>query len=202
MSELEGRQLLTSGSSEDSTRGLFRRARAGDSEARDLLWRRLIPRLQRFAHGRLPRGARGLLDTDDLVQDVLMKTLRGVERFDPHHSGALGGYLRDALLNRIRDEARRLGRRPVVSEAVSEPIAADLSPIEEAIEHEEFARYERAMLRITEGERELIHCRIELGLGFSDIARLLDKPSPDAARVATSRAVARLAREMMERPSR
>ena len=46
------------------------------------------------------------------------------------------------------------------------------------------------------GLREAVIARVEMGLGYAEIARHLDKPSADAARMAVSRALVRLAREM------
>ena len=47
---------------------LVRRAHDGDQAAVNELFARYLPRLQRWAHGRLPSWARGSLDTHDLVQ--------------------------------------------------------------------------------------------------------------------------------------
>jgi DNA-directed RNA polymerase specialized sigma24 family protein len=41
--------------------------------------------------------------------------------------------------------------------------------------------------------------RVELGLGFDEIADQLGKPSADAARMAVARAIARLADEMRKK---
>ena len=46
----------------ESSLVLVVRARAGDLHARDALCARYLPRLQRWAHGRLPAGARSALD--------------------------------------------------------------------------------------------------------------------------------------------
>src|SRR5688500_19892281 len=53
----------------DSTLNLLQRARAGDADALDALIGRFLPRLQRWATGRLPGWARDLADTHDLVQE-------------------------------------------------------------------------------------------------------------------------------------
>lgn len=46
----------------DSSMALLARAQAGDREALDTLIARYLPRMRRWAHGRLPQGARGLGD--------------------------------------------------------------------------------------------------------------------------------------------
>jgi RNA polymerase sigma-70 factor (ECF subfamily) len=144
----------------------------------------------------LPRWARDFADTDDLVQETLMRSLRGVGGFDPRHSGAFLAYLRQGVLNRMRDEIRRVRRRPDQGGTASEVPDGRPSPIDEAIGRESIERYEAALLRLKPEDRELILARVELGLGYQQVADALGKPSADAARVATSRALLRLAREM------
>src|SRR4051812_47811173 len=51
----------------DSTLQLLALARAGDRGALDRLFARYGPELQRFARGRLPKWARDITDTPDLV---------------------------------------------------------------------------------------------------------------------------------------
>src|SRR4030095_913756 len=77
------------------------RARGGDQEALNDLCARYLPRLQRWAHGRLPASARGALDTHDLVQETMTNVVQRLDKFEPRHEGAFQGYLRQALLNRI-----------------------------------------------------------------------------------------------------
>lgn len=178
----------------ESSLTLLRRAQAGDSAALDLLCGRYLPRLRSWARGRLPRR-RDLLDTDDLVQETLLRTIQHLDAFEPRGEGALQAYLRQALLNRIRDEARRAHRRPEPAEIDGEP-AADSSPLEEAIGSEALERYEAALTRLREADREAIVARIELGCSYEELARVLGKPSPDAARMAVSRALVQLAKEI------
>ncbi len=96
----------------ESTFALIARARAGDLEAVERLFARHLRPLQRWASGRLPKWARDLADTDDLVQDTLLQTFKRIGDFEPRRVGALQAYLRQEVLNRLRDELRRKGRRP------------------------------------------------------------------------------------------
>jgi len=57
-------------------------------------------------------------------------------------------------------------------------------------------RYEAALNRLREPDRELIVGRVELGLEYAELATLMNKPSLTATRVAVSRALIRLAAEM------
>ena len=94
---------------------LLARAQAGDRVALESLIARYRPRLQRWASGRLPRWARDMADTQDLVQETLFQTFQKIERFEARGEGALYAYLRQAILNRIRDELRKAKRRPARS---------------------------------------------------------------------------------------
>ncbi len=100
----------------ESTQQLLDLVRQGDHDALERLYARCVPPLRRWARGRLPAAARGALDTQDLVQDTVVNSLRRLEQFESRHEGALQAYLRQAVLNRIRDEARRFSRRPAPTE--------------------------------------------------------------------------------------
>jgi RNA polymerase sigma-70 factor, ECF subfamily len=180
----------------ESTRKLLTRARAGDADALDTLFTRHLPRLRQWASGRLPRWARDVVDTPDLVQDTLLQTLRKIDDFEPRHDGALHAYLRRAVLNRIRDEIRKRQRHPEVAAADVDLIDRDPSPLEQAIGRETVARYEAALERLRMEDRELLIGRIELGLSYSELADAVGKPSADAARKAAQRAVVKLIEEM------
>jgi RNA polymerase sigma-70 factor (ECF subfamily) len=181
-----------------STADLLRRARAGDEGALNDLFRRHLPPLRRWARGRLPRWTRDLRDTEDLVQETLAQTFKRIDQFEPRHEGALQAYLRQALVNRVRDEVRRLNRHPAAagldeSNRFADPSA---SPLEEAIGKEALERYEAAMQRLKPEERDIIIARVEMQQSYQQIAAAHRKSSADAARMAVTRALVRLAEEM------
>lgn len=180
----------------DSTLSLLTRARAGDEGAMNDLFARYLPALQRWAHGRLPTKVRDLADTSDVVQEALAQTFKNIEGFEHRGEGAFHAYLRQAVMNRIRDELRRAERRPAFVELEESRPDDGVSPLEAAIGAEVVEQYEAALQRLTEEERELIVARIELGLTYAELASVLGRPSSDAARMAVGRALVRLAEEM------
>lgn len=105
-------------------------------------------------------------------------------------------YLRQAVLNRIRDELRRKGRQPDATDVNGIELEAEGSPLEEAIGREALGHYERALQRLKPDEREAIVARVELGYTYEELAEALGKPTADAARKAAQRALVRLAEEM------
>jgi RNA polymerase sigma factor (sigma-70 family) len=183
-------------STPDSTISLLERARAGDSAAIEALFTRCIPPLQRWARGRLPQWARDMADTHDVVQDAVVQTFKRIETFDARGEGALQAYLRQAVINRIRDHIRRVGRRPVSTELDTAQEDPGPSPLEQAVGQEAVDRYEAALARLSEADRELIVASIELGYNYEQLAEATGRRSADAARKAARRALIKLAEEM------
>lgn len=157
---------------------------------------RYLPKLSRWASGRLPQWARDVSDTDDLVQDTLIRSVANLEHFEARGEGALQAYLRSAVMNRIRDEIRRRHRTPPQGALDSAIPAKGQSPLETAIGAETLAKYDRAMERLEPETREAVIARIEMGCSYAEVAELMGKPSADAARMTVSRALLRLAEEM------
>ena len=180
----------------DSTFALVERAKGGDREALDQLIARFLPALRRWASGRLPRWTRDLMDTDDLVQETVIRAVNRMDRFESRHEGALQAYLRQAIVNRIRDEVRRSKRSPVETALNENAADRGASPLEQAIGAEALERYEAALARLRPEEREAIVARVEMDGSYKEVAQALGKPSADAARMAVARAVLRLAEEM------
>jgi RNA polymerase sigma-70 factor (ECF subfamily) len=187
------------GASLDSTATLLAQIRQGDTAARDRLIARYLAPLQRWARGRLPARARDLADTDDLVQVTFLRALDHLDKFEPRRDGAFLAYLRRILQNQIRDQLRRVGRKPR-AEALAEdlPVGA-ASPLEEAIGRETVEVYERALSRLPQDQQEAVLLRIELGFTHREVAEAIGSPSPNAARMLVARALIRLAEVMHER---
>ena len=180
----------------DSTFQLLSRARTGDQDAIERLFARHLKPLQRWASGRLPKWARDLADTDDLVQETLLQTFKRIENFEPRGVGALQAYLRQAVLNRLRDELRRKARRPDVTDLDGLEDITARSPLEEAIGRQGVDDYEEALGRLRPEEREAIIARVEIGYTYAELAQALGKPTAEAARKTARRALLRLAEEM------
>jgi RNA polymerase sigma-70 factor (ECF subfamily) len=180
----------------ETTVVLINRVKAGDAAARERLVARCIPPLRRWARGRLPSYARDMLDTEDLVQEAVIAALGRIQGFEARREGALQAYLRQALANRIKDVIRYKRRRPLQTELPEDARDQGESPLEQVIGLENTERYEAAMLRLRDTDREAIIARVELRYSYQELAVALGKPSADAARVAVARAVYRLAREI------
>ena len=178
--------------SDEPTIELVVRAREGDRLAVEALLQRSIPSLRRFAHGRLPAAARGSLDTGDLVQETVLHVLRRLDTFEPRHVGAMQAYLRQSVINRIRDEVRRIGRHPTPVD-LPEDLASEIpSPLEEAVRAEAYDRYRAVLVQLSPRDREMIVARIEAQWNLGEIAQRFNMRTVDGARMAVTRALRRL----------
>jgi len=180
----------------ESTVELLARARAGDEAALNEVFARAIPLLKRWASGRLPRWARDMIDTDDLVQETVVNTLKHIDVFEYRVDSALQAYLRQAVMNRIRNEIRRATRHPAPDTLDSAAPDAALSPLEELIGKQTVEAYDEAMTGLEPEEREAIIGRVELGLSYAELATAMGRPSADAARMAVGRALLKLAKRL------
>lgn len=182
----------------ETTVELLQLARAGDQDALERLLARCIPVLLRWARGRLPQSARGMLETRDLVQDAVIAAMRRLDAFEPRHQGALQAYLRQAVMNRIKDVMRQHHRRPERTDLPESLPDEATSPLEAAIGSENAARYEAALQRLKPADREAIIGRLEMHYSYEELAIALGKPTPAAARIAVTRAMKQLAEEMQD----
>jgi DNA-directed RNA polymerase specialized sigma24 family protein len=104
-------------------------------------------------------------------------------------------YLLKSIRNRIVDEVRRAEWVARLDERHPASALDDAaSPLEEAIETEERRIYRELLLKLGEDERLLVVGRVDLNLSYHQLAIATGRPSADAARVASRRAILVLAR--------
>lgn len=180
----------------ESTAALLAAIKAGHDGARERLVARYLPILLRWAHGRLPRSARDLAETEDLVHVGLLKALAHVGTFEYQREGAFFAYLRQILRNEIRMEIRRTSRHPTRQSLAENLPVRSPSPLEEAVGNEALRAYEAGLAALHEDEREAVILRLEFGLKHEQVATVLGKPSADAARMLVARALVRLTAAM------
>jgi RNA polymerase sigma factor (sigma-70 family) len=158
-----------------------------------VLFERTLGPLRRWARGRLPFYARAGANTEDVVQDAVVRALGHLDTFEHRTVGGLQAYLRQSVRNRIRDEVRRVSRRGVGEELPEALHDHGHSPLEQLILKERSERYLAALRTLKPNDRLAIIFRLEHRYSFEDIARKMGKSSPDAARMTVTRAVRRLA---------
>lgn len=167
-----------------------------DSTSVDTLVQRCLPSVQRWAHCKLPRGSRGDFDTTDLVQEAALRLLKRRSLFRPRHQQSVQAYLRRTVLNLVRDEARRIARRPALVDIVEDLPCGQTGPFEITFRHELRARYEEALRTLRPKDQRLIVASIEREHHVNEVARICGLRSPAAAHMAVARAWNRLVQKL------
>ena len=177
----------------DATIDLVARVQTGDQLAWNTLINRYLRPLKQLGHNRLRGHARSMADTDDVVQDALINTMKRLGQVDCRNRGALSAYLRRAVLNRIVDAARRSARLGASDDLADDCPDPSPSPLEQFLSKEESERYEAALGKLSPRDRQLIVLRIQHRTPYRELAQQLGMSSPDAARMAAMRALLRFA---------
>jgi len=167
-----------------------------DTSSVDTLVQRCLPSVQRWAHRKIPRTSRGDFDTKDLVQEAALRMLKRRSLFRPRHAQSVQAYLRRTVLNLVRDEARRIARRPMLVDIADDLPCDRTGPIDIIFRHELRARYEEALRTLRPKDQRLIVASIEREHHVNEIARICGLRSPAAARVAVARAFNRLVQKL------
>ena len=176
----------------DSTLLILERAREGDRDAALILLERAVPPVRQWARGRVPAIARAEANTEDVLQDAVLRTLPRISRFRHDTVGSLQAFLCTVIMNRIRDLIRKSKRHGTTISADAEPLADDEpSPLELAIRQQNVERFLAGLQTLAPTDRQLIIWRIELGWSVDEIALRLGK-TKSAARMGIRRAIERL----------
>ena len=142
-----------------------RRCRAGDREA----FRHLVERYQSEAFGHAVTVLGDREDALDAVQEAFLDAFRALDRFDP--SRRFYPWFYTILRNRCFKLAA--GRRRREMERTDELELLSPAP---GVSPEEALLLERALLRMTDQERELITLRHLDGLSYEELAERLEVP--------------------------
>jgi RNA polymerase sigma-70 factor (ECF subfamily) len=176
----------------EGTQELLQRLQRGDIDAREDLVRRFLPGLERWARGRLPASARDLMDTHDLVSVALVRALGRAGDLEAKSPGAFFAYLRTIVLNCLRDELRRVARRPERAPFPTELSDDHPAVLEQTLGRGLVGRYEKALERLTPEQQQAVILRIEYGFSYPEIARALGRKTGNSVRMQVTRAITRL----------
>jgi RNA polymerase sigma-70 factor, ECF subfamily len=183
--------------STDDTDALLRGVRDGDQAAMEQLAARHVESLHRLARARMSPAVRDRYESEELAWEAIRRGLERAATFDSRHRGAFLAYLRSILLNLIRDEARRVARRPPRTEIPAMLRDPDPTPLALTIDRQVREKYEAALARLPQKQRAAVFLRVE-GYSYEEVARATGTASPDAARMAVKRGLSTLAKLMSE----
>ena len=184
---------------------LIRRAQEGSPEALNALYERCAGRLLAYVRLRLGRDLRARLESRDILQVAMVKSIEHLNEFKGQETGSLMGWLARIADNEIRDRAdyyqrqRRDAAREMPLEDDAPVAALTRSALSRVILDEEAERLEAALEALSPAHREVILLRKFEELSFADIARRLGK-SEDVCRTLLARAMTALTLRMSGTP--
>ena len=193
---------------DQKTRELVTLAKGGDETALNRLYRAYAERVRWMVRFRMGAKLRSKLESMDLVQEVLIHALGGLEDFTYKDEGDFVRWLSKIIENELRGNLRRLHAekrnirrevRPDHSERTTGGGSfGNLGPIESTTpsvimsKKEDLGRLEIAMDQLKPRYREAIVLTKIEGLSYEEIGRRLDM-SADAVRMLATRAMVALA---------
>ncbi|MCE9594412.1 MAG: sigma-70 family RNA polymerase sigma factor [Planctomycetes bacterium] len=187
---------------ESASLELVARIQGGDSRAWDELYRRYHDQLLFTVRMRLGSGLRSVLQSEDVFQSVALDALSALKRFEYRGPGSLERYLKQMVLNKIRDRAKAFGAAKRAGQLVGAEAAFDdlAAPRDAEVGYYEaavYVRLERAIAGLPDEMREVLLLRRIEGLSSLEVAERLGKSDASVRQIA-SRAMARLATRMAE----
>lgn len=180
-------------------------ARNGSADALGSLLEHCRDYLLLIANATLDEGLRGKVGASDVVQETFLDAHRAFHQFEGSTEQDLLTWLRQILLNNLRDATRRrqaAKRQPLRdvergigrSEAGVRLDGGAMPPADRlAADSEERERLRRAIERLSPDYCQVVTLRSLELRPFDEIGRVMDR-SPDAARKLWSRAIQELAR--------
>jgi RNA polymerase sigma-70 factor (ECF subfamily) len=182
---------------------LLQRARSGSPEALNLLYERCAGRLLAFIRLRLGRDLRSRLESRDVLQATLLKSLEHLKELKGDETRSLMAWLARIAEHEIRDcadfhhrQRRDAARDTAIDDDAPLP-ALTRSALSRVILDEQAGQLEEALESLSADHREVILLRKFEELSFAEIGRRLGK-SEDACRMLLARAMTALTLRMSE----
>lgn len=187
----------------ETSSDLLQRARSGSPEALNLLYERCAGRLLAFIRLRLGRDLRSRLESRDILQATLVKSLEHLGDLKGNETRSLMAWLARIAEHEIRDcadfhhrQRRDAARDLAIDDAVALP-ALTRSALSRVILDEQAEQLEEALESMSPDHRDVILLRKFEELSFAEIGRRLGK-SEDACRMLLARAMTALTLRMSE----
>lgn len=134
---------------------LVRRAQESDREAFDLLFREHADQVEYFIRLRLGSRLRGVLEVEDVLQEVALRSWRSIGRFRWEGEGSFLRWLRSIAENMILEAASRDRRHPRLPAPAN---GAKDSPSQATLlrRAERFDRLQRAFDALSPDHRKIV----------------------------------------------
>jgi RNA polymerase sigma-70 factor (ECF subfamily) len=176
-----------------STKDLWERARAGDREAYDLLFRRHADRALLFIRARLGPKLRAKVESVDVLQDAYLAAHRDFAGFTYTDDSAFLRWLCRIIDHRIRDLGDHFAaaKRQPVELPRSDP-TGPVTALDRAEHRDKIAR---ALDALSDDHRQVLLLRFFEGLSAEETGKHLGR-SAGAVRKLTARALVELGKRL------
>jgi RNA polymerase sigma-70 factor, ECF subfamily len=186
-------------SGDDRTLNMVARARDGDQEAVNDLYRLYAERLRGAVNRNLGGRLRAKMESDDLIQSVWKDVLSDMKDFDYRGSDSFFKWLSFRILRKIADKGRffAAGRRDMKRETPGDGDSpgqaaarstGDPSPSQAAVAGEELNRLMRLLGHLPDPQRQALVLRTRDNMRFEEIAKVMGR-SAGAVRQLHNRAL-------------
>ena len=187
---------------------LVRRYQDGDKDALDELFRRYYDRVHRIVRVRMSSQLRGRCEADDIVNSAMGQAFRIFHRFEYREPSSVLNWLSKIALNKIRDRAKKIRRRPEVeleglrpagdSDATFDPKESGMLIPDELADAELRSKVDECLTELEEDHREVILHRDYGGHSWEAVGAELGR-SAAAARMLHARAKLSLMKQLKKR---
>jgi len=169
-------------------RELLDRARRQDADAFSRLYEATYRRVFGYLLARL--GAQST--AEDVLQEVYLAALRGLDRFRGKTEGEFMAWLFKIAHGKVIDHLRTQYRHPEVKTGEVQP-SDSVNPLDVIDERLGLGEIAAALSRLTEDQRNVVLNRLVLGFDLEETSRLMHK-NVGSIKALQHRALARLAR--------
>lgn len=187
----------------DTSGRLLQQAKSGSPEALNRLYEHCAGRLLALIRLRLGKDLRSRLESRDILQATLLKSLEHLGELKGNDTRSLMAWLARIAEHEIRDcadfhhrQRRDAAREMPIDDEAPLP-ALTRSALSRVILDEQGAQLEEALESLSVAHREIILLRKFEELSFADIGQRLGK-SEDACRMLLARAMTALTLKMSE----
>ncbi len=188
-----------------TTYNLVRRAKDGHQDALGRLLDRYCERVRKIVHLRLGDRLRGLMDSDDILQDTFINAIKSFDRFEMRNEASVINWLsriaERAIMRQVQHfqaEKRRAVQVPI-DELNSQDLGIQIAdgqhgPGTSLSRREQAQTIEECIRELPEQYREIIVLRNYVEYSWEEVAKEHGRPSVDAARMMHAKAMVELNR--------
>lgn len=149
---------------------LIEKCRGGDSSA----FGPLIQTYRRQLFSYLFRLSGDRTQAEDLFQETLIKTWSGIKKYNEQQK--FSSWLFTIAHNAAMDNLRKRKRDELITEIEPENLKSENNPYNELVKNENMKRLEKALLALSEKQKEVFLLRLYSGTSFKEIAEITKEP--------------------------